>query len=56
MVRRKRKQRKIRKKGKRLRNPYALQLRLRGGAGNHGDRRKAASKKKCRGRVAQDEG
>jgi len=33
------------------RNPYALACSLRNGAGNHGDKRKKASKKACRGRV-----
>ena len=36
------------------RNWLAVHAHLRGGAGSHGDARKQASKRKCRGKVRQD--
>ena len=38
-------------KGGAPRNPVALAMALRGGQGRHTDKKKAASKKACRGKV-----
>jgi hypothetical protein len=52
--RRKKKQARIKREGKAQRNPYALIASWRSGAGTHQDRKKAADKKACRGRVQED--
>jgi len=53
--RRKKKQQRIRRKGKARRNPYALIASWRSGAGAHTDRKKDQDKKACRGRVERSD-
>ena len=51
--RRKKKQQRIKGEKSSRRNPYALIASWRSGAGKHPDRKKAADKKACRGRVEE---
>ena len=53
--RKKKKQQRIRKSGKPIRNLYALIAHLRTGSGRHPNLRNLARKKACRGKVKEEQ-